>query len=569
MVAERFSLHEMPADAAASMAAATGYGHAGVTPEAGRAGIPQWNGEAEKLTTYRFDVKMFIMSVRKNDRYLCGPLLVRGLGPRVKTFAESYGQLAKLDEVNEAGECTGWEAFFTYMLEKLNLTTRQDTGPLTEQPPTSRRWNPEELPPDRIARFEKSERELRPQLRVTHAEIEGLMGTSMRMQGSLRRAGLSTMEGSEVASSTGDNYNYEAVTQMSPNRYSADAIAEHDKRRGPKEEGRDKAYYERDGEHESKPVPEDENEQILALVSSGDEDEEVPQISHKDAVLQAEETSHTFKEARDGLRKRKVVRDLPPGAVLKENGDPRDGQRPDRQQEGMSPRNRSTLRRVQDEESDREHSRTKCMGCGKTGHSVKTCPQRRESRPGSSGQTEKSNWILPLEDGKDTLKEHSYVSQRNEIGGALDYGATRLVAGAPALDALQDVMRKTYWIESQAYLEERPTLTLGNGGPRQCLGAQGTPVFRAGTLQAPLKLPAIEADVPIVIGMGVLQDVLQSVTDCGEGVMAFPTVAEKFWMGERSTGGPLAGCLIASNWWTEVPKPILWAAASAPESAEE
>ena len=198
MVAERFPLHEMPVDAAAPMAAATGHGHDVATPEAGRAGIPQWNGEAEKLNTYRFDVKMFIMSVRKNDRYLCGPLLVRGLGPRVKTFAESYGQLAKLDEVNEAGECTGWEAFFTYVLEKLNLTTVQDTGPLTEQHPTRRRRNPEKLDPDRIARFERSEREQRPQLRVTLEETEELTGPPSRARRSLRRAGFLTLEGGEI-----------------------------------------------------------------------------------------------------------------------------------------------------------------------------------------------------------------------------------------------------------------------------------------------------------------------------------------------------------------------------------
>ena len=162
----------MPEGAAALGTAAASSNTAVATPGTGRAEIPQWDGEAEKLTTYRFDVKMFIMSVRKGDRHVCGPLLVRGLGPRIETFAESYGQLAQLDEVNEAGECTGWEAFFTYMLEKLNLTTRQDAGPLTEQHPIGRRRSPEELPPDRTARFEKSERELRPQLGVAHEETE-------------------------------------------------------------------------------------------------------------------------------------------------------------------------------------------------------------------------------------------------------------------------------------------------------------------------------------------------------------------------------------------------------------
>ena len=81
----------MPVDAAAPMAAATGLGHDVATPEAGRAGIPQWNGEAEKLNTYRFDVKMFIMSAMKNDRYLCGPLLVRHPAGRSRPQPQNVG----------------------------------------------------------------------------------------------------------------------------------------------------------------------------------------------------------------------------------------------------------------------------------------------------------------------------------------------------------------------------------------------------------------------------------------------------------------------------------------------
>ena len=122
----------MPEDAAALEAAAADSGTAVITPGAGRAEIPQWDGEAEKLTTYRFEVEMFIMSVRKKDIYICGPQLVRGLGPRARTFAESYEKRAQLDEVNEAGECIGWEAFFTDLLEKLNLTTVQDAGLMAE-----------------------------------------------------------------------------------------------------------------------------------------------------------------------------------------------------------------------------------------------------------------------------------------------------------------------------------------------------------------------------------------------------------------------------------------------------
>ena len=216
----------------------------------------------------------------------------------------------------------------------------------------------------------------------------------------------------------------------------------------------------------------------------------------------------------------------------------------------------------------------KCVGCGKTGHSAKTCPHRQESCPDPSGQIEKCNWILSLEgEGDDrkmkSLKEYSYLVRRNEIWGILDCGATRSVGGVPALEALQDVMRKTYQIESRVHPEERPTFTFGDGESRRCLGAQETPVFLAGNSQVSLKLPAIDADVPILIGMDVLRGKLQSVIDCGQGFVAFPTLAEKFWMCERLAGGHLAVCLTAPSWWTEVPKSVLWTAAPAPEPAEE
>ena len=41
-----------------------------VTQASGRAEVPTWNGEPQKLTTYHFDIKMFVMSIRKADRHI-------------------------------------------------------------------------------------------------------------------------------------------------------------------------------------------------------------------------------------------------------------------------------------------------------------------------------------------------------------------------------------------------------------------------------------------------------------------------------------------------------------------
>ena len=72
----------------------------GDTPGGGKTDVPQWNGEPDKLTTYRFDVLMFMKSVRKTDRYICGPQLVRGLGPRLRIHAEAYESLDELDAMD-------------------------------------------------------------------------------------------------------------------------------------------------------------------------------------------------------------------------------------------------------------------------------------------------------------------------------------------------------------------------------------------------------------------------------------------------------------------------------------
>ena len=115
--------------------------------------MPFWNGELEKLTSYRFDIKMFIKRVRKADRYICGSQLARGLGARVKPHAESHENLEKIDEVDEAGNCTGWWQCFDHILTKLNLTTTQDVGLLAEIHLQKLRRAVGELPSDWIARL--------------------------------------------------------------------------------------------------------------------------------------------------------------------------------------------------------------------------------------------------------------------------------------------------------------------------------------------------------------------------------------------------------------------------------
>eukprot|EP00959_Pyramimonas_sp_CCMP1952_P034763 728433-Pyramimonas_sp.AAC.1 len=54
-------------------------------PPTTRVDVPSWNGEADKLMSYKFDVSMFTKSIKTAERYVCGPQLVRALGARVRT----------------------------------------------------------------------------------------------------------------------------------------------------------------------------------------------------------------------------------------------------------------------------------------------------------------------------------------------------------------------------------------------------------------------------------------------------------------------------------------------------
>eukprot|EP00959_Pyramimonas_sp_CCMP1952_P437519 9160416-Pyramimonas_sp.AAC.1 len=47
---------------------------------------------------------MFVKSTRVTDRYVCGPQLVRALGPRVRNALESCPAINGVGEVDERGK---------------------------------------------------------------------------------------------------------------------------------------------------------------------------------------------------------------------------------------------------------------------------------------------------------------------------------------------------------------------------------------------------------------------------------------------------------------------------------
>ncbi|CAK0890399.1 unnamed protein product, partial [Prorocentrum cordatum] len=96
-------------------------------------GVPSWNGEAEKLSSYRFEVAMFVKSIRLSDRYVCGSQLVRALGPRVRNAVESCPPIDDVDRVDDGGRLVDWETALNYALDKLDYTSLNDTGLLAEE----------------------------------------------------------------------------------------------------------------------------------------------------------------------------------------------------------------------------------------------------------------------------------------------------------------------------------------------------------------------------------------------------------------------------------------------------
>ena len=96
--------------------------------------VPSWDGVAETYAVYRFDQTLYVKRIRKADRYLCGPQLVRALGPQPRNVIETWDGLDDIDEVNEeTGSCTGLEKMYAYLERQMNLTSVAEVGQMAEQ----------------------------------------------------------------------------------------------------------------------------------------------------------------------------------------------------------------------------------------------------------------------------------------------------------------------------------------------------------------------------------------------------------------------------------------------------
>ena len=58
--------------------------------------------------------------VKKENRYICGPQLIRALTNKARTAAESWELAAEVDAVSEDGKCTGVIAMNDFLRTSLN-----------------------------------------------------------------------------------------------------------------------------------------------------------------------------------------------------------------------------------------------------------------------------------------------------------------------------------------------------------------------------------------------------------------------------------------------------------------
>eukprot|EP00959_Pyramimonas_sp_CCMP1952_P042514 888851-Pyramimonas_sp.AAC.1 len=173
-----------------------------------RVEVPSWNGEAEKLSSYRFEVATFVTSIRLSDRYVCAPQLVRALGPRVRNAVESCPAIDAVDRVDEDGRLIGCEKMFNYALDKWDYTSLNDTGILAEEFFLKIARNSCETFQDWAARFEKKERELLTQLQAIDPDVKEVIAKPLRTWWFLRKSRLAPVLRGEVAATAGGDFNF-------------------------------------------------------------------------------------------------------------------------------------------------------------------------------------------------------------------------------------------------------------------------------------------------------------------------------------------------------------------------
>ena len=86
--------------------------------------IPVWDGQSSSLDAYDERVRLFIMSTKKDDRYLCGPRLLSKMEPESDMFRLIRGKLT--DEQLSAEDGSGAKAIIVALRSSLGPKSMQE-----------------------------------------------------------------------------------------------------------------------------------------------------------------------------------------------------------------------------------------------------------------------------------------------------------------------------------------------------------------------------------------------------------------------------------------------------------
>ncbi|CAK0870614.1 unnamed protein product [Prorocentrum cordatum] len=492
--------------------------------------VPICNGEADKLSSYRFEVSMLVKSFKTADLYVCGPQL-------------ACPKIDEIDTVDQDGKLTGWEAVFSFVLDKLDYTSLNDTGLLAEEFFLKLNRNVGETFQDWAARFEKKERELLTQLRAIDNDVEEVIAKPLRAWWFLRKSRLTPVLRGEVTATSGGDYNFAKTYKTLLTRFPAEALAELD---GRKKEG---ALFEDEPGHDRGEAGDEEDdiydvlEQLINLADEEDDTEEevADHEADNEVFAQFRQAGRSFKDARDLMRRLRVSRDYCPVVATREGGDRRPP--PPRPHSEGRPKGGGKGRGRSDR--DRDMSKMKCINCKQFGHRARDCPERRHDGGHPKNPSTHNGFFLSA------LDEYVYLLERDGIWAILDIGATRSLGGVESIENLMYEMLDQHDAEFEAH-DDTCSFTFGDGLQKSSMGAVSGKVFLGPELRD-IRLSAMPNRVPALIGMDILTDDLKVVVDCGRNWLGLPTLGNRTFYCERLSSKHLAINLSSPQWWKEVP----------------
>ena len=526
-----------------------------------RMDVPTWNGEADKLTSYKFEVAMFTKSIKLVDRYVCGPQLVRALGARVRNLVESCPDIDTVDEIDkDNGDLVGWDKVLDFILEKLDYTSLNDTGILAEEFFLKIARNSGETFQDWTARFEKKERELLTQLKAIDPKVTEVIAKPLRTWWFLRKSRLTPVLRGEVTATAGGTYDFGKVYRTLMTRFPAEALAELDGK-----QKRDRAFFEDDVDEFEDEIGGDNYDEIHEVVEqlinlADEEDEEGSDADDHSAdnevFAEFKQAGRSFKDARDLVRRLRVSRDYYPVVATKEDQQRRPPPPPAPGRGHFRPgRGRGRGRfggRPQHDAAPgngrRDMSKMKCIACHGYGHRAADCPERFGDKVKSNGDRGKASahngFILSA------LDDYVYLLERDGIWALLDIGATRSLGGVEGIENLMYEMLDEHDVEFETN-NDTCSFTFGDGLQKSSMGTVTGEIFLGGEL-VKVNLSVMPNRVPILLGMDILTDLLKVVVDCGRNWIGLPTLGKVFYC-ERLSSNHLAVNLSTPQWWKEVP----------------